>query len=99
MNGTIAVKDKKGEIDQAKLIGFIKVKIAQKEITSDGRKPRKLDALFGPARVDMTVYDNFVNQISNRKEAKPKPKDLHGQINQELQDEAGSTSVPSLPTE
>jgi chemotaxis protein MotB len=99
VNGNIAVKDKKGEIDQAKLVGFIKVKIAQKEITSDGRKPRKLDALFGPARVDMTVYDNFVNQISNRKEAKPKPKDLHGQINQELQDEAGSTSVPSLPTE
>lgn len=99
VNGTISVKDKKGEIDQAKLIGFIKVKIAQKEITSDGHKPRKLDALFGPARVDMTVYDNFVNQISNRKEAKPKPKDLHGQINQELQDEAGSTSVPSLPTE
>lgn len=99
VNGTIAVKDKKGEIDQAKLIGFIKVKIAQKEITSDGRKPRKLDALFGPARVDMTVYDNFVNQISNRKEAKPKPKDLHGQINQELEEEAGSTSVPSLPTE
>jgi chemotaxis protein MotB len=99
VNGTISVKDKKGEIDQAKLIGFIKVKIAQKEITSDGHKPRKLDALFGPARVDMTVYDNFVNQISSRKEAKPKPKDLHGQINQELQDEAGSTSVPSLPTE
>jgi chemotaxis protein MotB len=99
VNGVISVKDKKGEIDQAKLIGFIKVKIAQKEITSDGHKPRKLDALFGPARVDMTVYDNFVNQISNRKEAKPKPKDLHGQINQELQDEAGSTSVPSLPTE
>lgn len=99
VNGTIAVKDKKGEIDQAKLIGFIKVKISQKEITSDGRKPRKLDALFGPARVDMSVYDNFVNQISNRKEAKPKPKDLHGQIDQELQDEAGSTSVPSLPTE
>lgn len=99
VNGNISVKDKKGEIDQAKLIGFIKVKIAQKEITSDGRKPRKLDALFGPARVDMTVYDNFVNQISNRKEAKAKPKDLRGQIDQELQDEAGSTSVPSLPTE
>ena len=101
VNGTIAVKDKKGEIDQAKLIGFIKVKISQKEITSDGRKPRKLDALFGPARVDMSVYDNFVNQISNRKDAKPKPKpkNLHQQIDQELKDEAGSTSDPSLQTE
>lgn len=99
--GAISVKDKKGEIDPAKLIGFIRVKIAQKEITSDGRKPRKLDTLFGTARVDMSVYDNFVHQISNRKEKADdgKKKTLHEQIDQDLKDEAGSTSVPSLQTE
>lgn len=85
VDGGINVKEKRGEIDPARLIGFIRVKIAQKEITSDGRKPRKLDTLFGPSKVDMSVYDNFVNQISNRKEAtKPTLKD---QVDQDLQNE------------
>lgn len=107
VSGGINVKEKRGEVDPAKLIGFIRVKIAQKEITADGRKPRKLDTLFGPARVDMSVYDNFVNQISNRKkavEAEKKSKsgaDLKKQIDQDLKKEAGGeeTTDPSSQTE
>lgn len=96
VDGGINVKEKRGEIDPARLIGFIRVKIAQKEITSDGRKPRKLDTLFGPAKVDMSVYDNFVNQISNRKEAaKPSLKD---QIDQDLQNEV-NLKDPSMQIE
>ncbi|MEK2646667.1 flagellar motor protein MotB [Bdellovibrio sp. BCCA] len=95
--GGISVKEKRGEIDPAKLIGFIRVKIAQKELTSDGRKPRKLEALFGPSRVDMSVYDNFVNQISNRKKAEA-PKDLKKQVDQELKEETGIKD-PSTQTE
>lgn len=96
VTGGISVKEKRGEIDPAKLVGFIRVKIAQKEITSDGRKPRKLDTLFGPSRVDMSVYDNFVNQISNRKEAE-KPS-LKQQVDQDLKDETGIKD-PSMLTE
>ncbi|WP_413943345.1 flagellar motor protein MotB [Bdellovibrio sp. HCB-162] len=95
--GGISVKEKRGEIDPAKLIGFIRVKIAQKELTSDGRKPRKLEALFGPSRVDMSVYDNFVNQISNRKKAEAS-KDLKKQVDQELKEETGIKD-PSTQTE
>ncbi|UXR64386.1 chemotaxis protein MotB [Bdellovibrio bacteriovorus] len=96
VSGGINVKEKRGEVDPAKLVGFIRVKIAQKEITSDGRKPRKLDTLFGPSRVDMSVYDSFVNQISNRKKAE-KP-DLQKQVDQDLKEEAGFTA-PSSQTE
>ncbi len=96
VTGAIAVREKRGEIDPSRLIGFIKVKIAQKEITSDGRKPRKLDTLFGSARVDMSVYDSFVNQISNRKKAEKQ--DLKEQVDSELQEDVG-IKVPSSQTE
>ncbi|WII72787.1 flagellar motor protein MotB [Bdellovibrio sp. 22V] len=99
ISGGINVKEKRGEIDPAKLIGFIRIKIAQKEITSDGRKPRKLETLFGPSRVDMSVYDNFVNQISNRKKEKAAAgQDLKQQVDQELKEETGITT-PSSQTE
>lgn len=96
VSGGISVKEKRGEIDPAKLVGFIRVKIAQKEITSDGHKPRKLETLFGPSRVDMSVYDSFVNQISNRKEAEKK--DLKQQVDQDLKEETGITD-PLMQTE
>ena len=95
VDGGINVKEKRGEIDPAKLVGFIRIKISQKEITSDGRKPRKLDALFGPSRVDMSVYDNFVNQVSNRKKATaPSAKETQGealkrQVDEHLKEETG----------
>lgn len=96
VSGGISVKEKRGEIDPARLVGFIRVKIAQKEITSDGHKPRKLETLFGPSRVDMSVYDSFVNQISNRKEAEKK--DLKQQVDQDLKEETGITD-PLMQTE
>jgi chemotaxis protein MotB len=93
VNGSISVKEKRGEVDPKKLIGFIHIKITQKETTSDGRKPRKLDALFGQQRVDMSVYDNFVNQISTRrKEEAHSKKPLRQQVDDELKDEAKSPS-------
>lgn len=97
VSGGISVKEKRGEIDPAKLVGFIRVKIAQKEMTADGRKPRKLETLFGPSRVDMSVYDNFVNQISNRRKANA-PEDLKKQVDQDLKNETGITA-PSSQTE
>lgn len=60
------VKDKKGEVDPAKLVGFIRVKVSQKELKSDGSKARKLET-FGGSHADMSVYDNFVKQAVSRK--------------------------------
>lgn len=93
VSGGINVKEKRGEVDPKKLIGFIRVKIAQKELTSDGRKPRKLDNLFGDAKVDMSVYDNFVHQISTRRKAEEhEKKPLKQQVDDELNDAA---KIPS----
>lgn len=65
--GNTNVKDKKGEADPAKLIGLIHISIKQKEFKSDGKAQRKLDTLFGQPRADMSVYDNFVTQVTNRR--------------------------------
>ena len=70
VNGGINVREKKGEYDPAKLIGFVKISIRQKEFRSDGKPKRKLETLFGESRVDMNVYDNFVQQLTNSKKKK-----------------------------
>ncbi|QDK44198.1 chemotaxis protein MotB [Bdellovibrio sp. ZAP7] len=93
VNGAISVKEKRGEVDPKKLVGFIKVKIAQKELTSDGRKQRKLESMFGSKNVDMSVYDNFVQQVSTRrKEEAHQKKPLREQVNDELNEAAKSPS-------
>ncbi len=90
--GRIHVIDKKGEIDPNKLIGFIKVGIRQKE-TKDGTKRRKLDTAFGAAKLDMNVYDNFVQQLTSGKTKDPaqtqseKKPDLKKEVDLELQKE------------
>ncbi len=66
VSGNINVKDKKGEADPSKLIGLIHISIKQKDFKSDGKAQRKLDTLFGQSRADMSVYDNFVQQATNR---------------------------------
>lgn len=71
VNTGINIKEKKGEIDPSKLVGFIRVKVTQKAAKADGSKPRKLDTAFGQSRADMSVYDSFVQQaISRKKPAK-----------------------------
>lgn len=97
VTGGINVKEKRGEIDPKKLVGFIRIKITQKELTSDGHKPHKLKNLFGEAKVDMSVYDNFVQQISTRRKAEEHAKKpLRQQIDDELKEE---TKIPSSLTE
>lgn len=67
VNGNISVKEKKGEYDPQKLIGFIKINIRQKELKSNGQKPTKLSGVFGAKNVDMNVYDNFVQQLTTKR--------------------------------
>jgi chemotaxis protein MotB len=64
----ISVKDKKGEIDQNKLIGFIRISIHQKP-DETGKPRRKLETVFGDKDTAKNVFDNFANQVSNRKKA------------------------------
>lgn len=75
VNSNLQVKDKKGEVDPTKLIGFIHIKVQQREFRSNGKPARKLDTAFGDSRADMSVYDNFVHQISNKKKAQAKDAD------------------------
>jgi chemotaxis protein MotB len=72
VNGVARVEDKKGFVEgQAQRPpGMIKIEVKQKEVKSDGRKPRKLDSLYGAKSADMSVYDNFVKQISEQKKKK-----------------------------
>ncbi|MGZ3742922.1 MAG: flagellar motor protein MotB [Pseudobdellovibrionaceae bacterium] len=66
LQGYSSVKEKRGEVDPQKLIGFIRISIRQKAVTSTGKKPRKLETVFGDPSVSMSVYDNFVKQAADR---------------------------------
>ncbi len=65
--GDINVRDKKGDIEPSKLIGFIKLRIRQKPIKSDGTKARKLQDIFGDKKTDMNVYEDYLQQLTERK--------------------------------
>ncbi len=64
--GSINVRDKKGEIEPSKLIGFIKLSIRQKAIKTDGSQARKLEAMFGEKQ-NMNVYEDYVQQVTSKK--------------------------------
>lgn len=53
--------------------GKITFKVIQKENLSDGRKPRKINELFGERDTDMTVYNSFVKQLSKKKKKSRSP--------------------------
>jgi hypothetical protein len=56
--------------------GYIKVTIKQKELRSDGTKPRKLGQIMGKDDESMDVYNNFVNKITT---SKKKPAEIQRQ--------------------
>lgn len=47
--------------------GYIRVQIKQKELKSDGSKPRKLSSVMGKDDQSMNVYNNFVNKMTTKK--------------------------------
>ncbi len=51
--------------------GFIRIQIKQKDLTSDGKKPRKFERVLGKDNASMDVYNNFVNKLSTSKAKKP----------------------------
>ena len=50
--------------------GYIRVTIKQKELRSDGSKPRKLGQVLGKDDESMNVYNNFVNKMVTAKDKK-----------------------------
>lgn len=47
--------------------GYVKIIMKQKDVLSDGSKPRKFDKIFGKDDEKLNVYNNFVNKLSNSK--------------------------------
>lgn len=47
--------------------GYIRLQIKQKELKSDGSKPRKLGSILGRDDESMNVYNNFVNKMTTKK--------------------------------
>ncbi len=72
VDGVTRVEDKKGFVEgqAARPPGFIKLEVRQKEVKSNGQKPRKLETAFGATNTDMSVYDNFVKQAATQKKKK-----------------------------
>ncbi len=54
--------------------GTVKIKVGQKELTSDGRKPRELEDLFNKdKKEDLDVYNDFVRRVTqDKKKSKTK---------------------------
>jgi chemotaxis protein MotB len=96
-----SVKEKRGEIDPQKLIGFIRISIKQNDVTSTGKKPRKLETIFGDPNVSMSVYDNFVKQAANRKTQEAPPQKKFGKVEKiqnpvsEEMDKRNKAEIPS----
>lgn len=98
-----SVKEKRGEIDPQKLIGFIRISIHQKNTTSTGHKPRKLETIFGDPTVGMSVYENFAHQATQRHQAE-KPTKKFGQVKElanpaDEESQKAKAAVPSVPDE
>lgn len=50
--------------------GYIKIEIKQKELRSDGTKPRKMGRILGRDDDSMDVYNNFVNKMTTSQKKK-----------------------------
>ncbi|MFP5520170.1 MAG: flagellar motor protein MotB [Bdellovibrionia bacterium] len=87
VKGTTNIREKKGEADPNKLIGLVRVKILQKELTSDGKKPRKLDGFFG-GKVDMKTYESLIEQVNYREQENARRMEEIGAALNEMKKEA-----------
>lgn len=66
--GATNIKNKTGDYDPEKLMGFIRISIKQKENVESGKKRRKLEALFSNPKVEPEV--NFERNIQSVPEGK-----------------------------
>lgn len=66
VSGYTDVRERIGEVDATKLIGFVRISITQK--STPNKKQRKIETVFGGNDTAKGVYDNFAHQVSNRTE-------------------------------
>lgn len=83
----VAKTDNRGPRDNRAGGGLVRIEIRQKKVLPDGKKPRPIvESAFGEPNTDRSVYDNFVNQLANKKKAKkPAPKEQHAEALPEQQ--------------
>lgn len=93
--GDSQVKEKKGEVDPSKLIGFIKIRVHQKPLNENSKDRRKLETVFGTPQMDMNVYQNFVNQITK---SKPKKDPASARTGSDLKKAVEEDLRQDLPT-
>jgi chemotaxis protein MotB len=67
LRSRIDVKPAARRADGRREEGFIRVIIKQKELKSDGTKPRKLGSIMGKDDESMDTYNNFVNKMTTKK--------------------------------
>ncbi|MEK6628940.1 MAG: flagellar motor protein MotB [Bdellovibrionota bacterium] len=105
VGGGTSVKDKKGEVDQEKIIGFIRISIRQKA-DENIKNRRKIETLFGDKDSSQDVYNNFAQQVLNKKAKAEKnsfgqdpnlvnPVDIEIQKVDEETDPSSSTNEPT----
>ncbi len=76
VKGYTEVAEKKGEVNPNNLVGALKVKIIQHETNSEGKRSRKLESMFGNPKVNMKLYDDFVDQQVNGKKTVTKNRNV-----------------------
>ena len=76
MSGKVSVRAAERRSDGRPKEGYLKLIIQQKELKSDGTKPRKLSKIFGRDDSELDVYKNFVNKLTGAKEAAKKSQSL-----------------------
>lgn len=74
VKGTTNVKEKKGEVDPAKLIGMISIRVRMNPVDSDGKPKRRLESILGPSKVDMKQYNSLVQDVNRRQQQQAKDK-------------------------
>lgn len=87
VEGNQLIREKKGEIDPNRLIGFVRVEVRQKAVSSSGKKSRKLETLFGDPKSNMEIYQNIKNKHAAEKANGGSPEavnDVQKQLNDEL---------------
>lgn len=94
IKGLTSVKEKRGEVDPEKLIGFIRISIRQKDVTSSGHKPRKLETVFGDPNGTISVYDSVMKKKPQKQFGKVET--LNNPVNEEL-DERKKEELPVTP--
>ncbi len=64
--GSIQVKEKEGFIEGQNIRppGLIRIRIKQKELKSNGQKPKKIGAIYGEGDASASAYDNFAKKVT-----------------------------------